>query len=100
MGNTVTVTKNGSNEQFIDVLGHQIGNGCIQVLQRDGTQRIIFSPDDVFIELDDEGSKKFTDDLVKMETEAEAPPQKVAEDVTEQTTEKEDNSPALTSVKH
>ncbi len=79
MGNTVVVNKNGGEEIFTDVLGHQIGNGAIQVLARDGNQRIIFAPDDVTIQLDDEASAKFTDDLVAMETKAEEVPEENTE---------------------
>ena len=32
MGNTVAVVKNGQVEIFEDVVGHQIGNGAIQIL--------------------------------------------------------------------
>lgn len=112
MGNKVTVNKGAYAEEFDDVLGHQIGNGCIVVLTRDGNQKIVFSPDDVTIELDEEATKKFVDDLDKMEAEAiesskeevpqaanDSPVLEVVPDTKEESPEK-DNSPAETVTQH
>jgi len=67
MGNTVTVVKDEITEVFEDVLGHQVGNGAIQILERNGNQRIINNFDDVLVFLDKEASEKFEFDLKAME---------------------------------
>lgn len=59
MGNKVIVHKNDVEEVFEDVLGHQIGNGALQVLFMEGGSRIIFNPDDVDIVLDDDTTEEF-----------------------------------------
>jgi len=67
MGNTVTVEKGNNTEVFEDVLGHQVGNGAIQILERNGNQRIINNYDEVWVELDEEASNSFEFDLKSME---------------------------------
>jgi len=67
MGNTVTVIKGDVTEVFVDVIGHQIGNGAIQVLERSGNQRIINSFDDVKVELDEDAAAQFAFDVQEME---------------------------------
>ena len=62
MGNTVTINKGDSVEVYEDVLGHQVGNGAIQVLMPNGNSRIVFAPDNVDITLDEEGNTKFEQD--------------------------------------
>ncbi len=76
MGNKVVVRKNGQEEVFENVLGHQVGYSHIQVLLRDGSQRIISSFDDIDITLDEDGVKKFEDELESMEN----PPEEAAND--------------------
>jgi len=73
MGNTVTVTKGDVVEVFENVVGHQVGNGAIQVLERSGDQRIIAGFDDVTVTLDDEASANFEFDLLAMEAKAAEP---------------------------
>ncbi len=72
MGNKVTVVKGDVTEVFEDVIGHQVGNGAIQVLESSGNQRIINSFDDVTVELDEEAAAQFAFDLVTMQANAEA----------------------------
>lgn len=71
MGNTVTVIKGDVTEVFENVLGHQVGNGAIQILERNGNQRIINAYDDISVELDEEARAKFEFDLLAMEKNAE-----------------------------
>lgn len=71
MGNTVTIIKDGVTETFENVLGHQIGNGAIQIIERNGNQRVVNNFDDVTIILDDEAAAKFEFDLLAMEKGAE-----------------------------
>ena len=59
MGNKVIVRKNGEEETFTDVLGHNVGNGAIQVLFMEGGSRVIFNPDDIDIILDEEATDQF-----------------------------------------
>ena len=67
MGNKVSVEKGGVVEIFEDVIGHQIGNGAIQILERSGNQRIINNYDDVTVELDEGAAAQFAMDLAQME---------------------------------
>ena len=62
MGNKVTVYKGDVVEVYEDVLGHNIGNGAIQILMMNGNSRIIFEPDNVDIELDEKGEEAFRAD--------------------------------------
>ncbi len=67
MGNKVTVVKGEVTEVFEDVIGHQIGNGAIQILERNGNHRIINNFCDVRVELDDEAAKNFAFEVEAME---------------------------------
>lgn len=67
MGNKIVVKKGHVEEVFEDVLGHQVGNGAVQVLERSGNQRIINAFDDVTVVLDEEAAEKFAKDLEVME---------------------------------
>lgn len=71
MGNKVTVTRIEGNElksyEFENVIGHQVGNGAVQILERSGNQTIINNYFDVFVELDEEAKAKFAIDLAEME---------------------------------
>lgn len=72
MGNTVKVVKAGTVETFADVVGHQIGNGAIQILERNGNQRIINNFEDVTITLDETAAKNFAFEIAAMESQGEA----------------------------
>lgn len=67
MGNTVTVKKGDVIEVYEDVLGHQVGYSHIQVLERNGNQRIISDFDEIDIVLDEAAREKFERDLFDME---------------------------------
>lgn len=67
MGNTVTVVRGDESFVFENVIGHQVGNGAVQILERNGNQRIINRYDDVFVKLDEEAAAQFAMDLAEME---------------------------------
>lgn len=68
MGNNVlVVTESGEEVRFEDVVGHQIGNGAVQILERNGNQRVFNKFREVAIQLDQEASSKFAYDLAEME---------------------------------
>ena len=71
MGNTVKVVKAGTVEVFEDVVGHQIGNGAIQILERNGNQRVINNFEDVTITLDETAAKNFAFEVAAMEAKGE-----------------------------
>lgn len=70
MGNKVTVVRGAETLVFEDVIGHQVGNGAVQILERSGNQRIINNYDDVFVALDEEAAAQFAIDLAQMENPA------------------------------
>jgi len=70
MGNTVTIYKGEGVEVHEDVLGHQVGNGAVQILLPNGNSRIVFAPDDIDITLDEEGNARFEADLEQKIAEA------------------------------
>jgi len=69
--NIIEVLKNGTTEVFENTLGHKIGPAMIQILFRDGGQRVINGFDDVVIKLSDEGANKFLSELEAAEAAAE-----------------------------
>ncbi len=71
MSNTVTIRKGDVVEVYEDVLGHQVGNGAIQILMMNGNNRIIFSPDDIDVTLDEAGNQKFMEEYASKVREAE-----------------------------
>lgn len=97
MGNTVTVVKGDVTEVFEDVIGHQIGNGAIQILKRDGGQRIINAFDDVTVTLDEDAAAQFAFDLQAMESgaEAKAEAEAAANDEGEYPENQEDEPPTV-----
>jgi len=51
----VTVIKqDNSTEEFLDVVGHQVGNGAVQLMFKDGSQKIYNGFVQVDIDLDKE----------------------------------------------
>lgn len=73
MGNNVTLVKNnGETLTFSNILGHQVGNGVVQILLRNGGSIIHDNWDNMVIILDDEQEKAFTEKLDKMEHPPEA----------------------------
>lgn len=71
MGNNVTIRKGSQNMKFENILGHQIGNGAVQIINRDGSQTIVGNFDRVDIELSGEDKERFIADLEKAEQAAE-----------------------------
>jgi len=68
MGNKVIVKLDtGENVEFEDVVGHQVGNGAVQILERSGNQRIFKNFNEVEIILAEETAAKFAFDLAEME---------------------------------
>ncbi len=56
----LVITKNdGEIVEFEDVIGHQIGNGAVQVMMKDGTQHVFNNFIEVFIDLDDADKAAF-----------------------------------------
>ncbi len=55
---------------FDDVIGHQVGNGAVQVMNRDGTQYIYNNFQEVFIDLDDEEKAAFQATIENAEAKA------------------------------
>lgn len=67
MGNNVTVTRGEEKFEFENIVMHQIGNGAVQIVQRDGNQTVINRFDEVYITLDPESRAQFEMDLAQME---------------------------------
>lgn len=67
MGNNVTVTRGEEKFEFENIVMHQIGNGAVQIVQRDGNQTVINRFDEVYITLDEESRAQFEMDLAQME---------------------------------
>lgn len=62
------------DEEFVfeDILGHQIGNGAVQVLMMDGDQRVINGYTDVFYTLSEEEKADYAFKIAQAEAEAAA----------------------------
>ena len=67
MGNNVRVTRGEEEFTFENIVLHQIGNGAVQIVQRDGNQTVINRFDEVYITLDDDSRAQFEMDLKQME---------------------------------
>lgn len=70
MGNNVTVTRGEEKFEFENIVMHQIGNGAVQIVQRDGNQTVINRFDEVYITLDAESRAQFEMDLATMEAQS------------------------------
>ncbi len=69
----ITVTKaDGTEEEFTETIGHQIGNGAVQIMMNDGTQIIFNNFKEVFIDLDEDEKASFKKQIVAAEAAAEA----------------------------
>lgn len=75
MGNNVVIKKGQKTFKYENILGHQVGYGSVQVLERDGTNSIINNFDTVEIKLDDESRKEFEESLARQEAAANQPVQ-------------------------
>ncbi len=60
MTKLIVTTQFGDDLVFEDVIGHQIGNGAVQIMNRDGTQNIYNNFREIFVDLDDEEKATFT----------------------------------------
>ncbi len=60
MTKLVVTTQFGDDLVFENVIGHQIGNGAVQIMNRDGTQNIYNNFREIFVDLDDEEKATFT----------------------------------------
>lgn len=70
---TITVTKaNGELEVFEKTMGHQIGNGAVQVMNEDGTQVVFNNFQEVHVDLDDEEKTAFKKRITDVEEQAKA----------------------------
>ena len=72
MSSVTIVKENGESEVFKDTIGHQIGNGAIQVMLGDGTQKIFNNFREVAIDLDDEEKSSFKKTIEAAEANARA----------------------------
>ncbi len=69
----ITVTKaDGTEEEFTETIGHQIGNGAVQIMMNDGTQVIFNNFKEVFIDLDEDEKASFKERIVEAEAAAQA----------------------------
>ncbi len=69
----LVITKNdGEVVEFDDVIGHQIGNGAVQVMMKDGTQHVFNNFIEVFVDLDDADKEGFKKRIAEAEASAEA----------------------------
>ncbi len=69
----LVITKNdGEIVEFDGVIGHQIGNGAVQVMMKDGTQHVFNNFIEVFVDLDDADKKGFKKRIEEAEAAAEA----------------------------
>ncbi len=72
---TITVVKqNEESVTFNDVMGHQVGNGAVQLIMEDGTQFVFNNFIEVFVDFSDEEKADFKARLDQAKAEApEAP---------------------------
>ncbi len=71
MTKLVVTTQFGDDLVFEDVIGHQIGNGAVQIMNRDGTQNIYNNFREIFVDLDDDEKASFTKQIETAEKAAE-----------------------------
>lgn len=67
MGNNVTVTRGDEKFEFENIVMHQIGNGAVQIVERNGNQTVVNRFDEVYITLDEESRAQFDMDLAQLE---------------------------------
>lgn len=72
MANKITIVKGEKEYVYEDIFGHQIGNGAVQVLKKDGDQVIIGGFDKIDLELDEEARAAFEQRLAQAEIAAKA----------------------------
>lgn len=72
MSKVIVTLQDDSTEEFTDTIGHQVGNGAVQIMNADGTQRIFNNFKEVFVDLDDEEKAAFTERMRVAEEGAQA----------------------------
>ena len=72
MSKLVVTKANGDILEFENTIGHQIGNGAVQVMLGDGTQYVFNNFIEVFIDLDEEEKGLFKDRIAQAEANAAA----------------------------
>ncbi len=70
MTKLVVTTQFGDDLVFEDVIAHQIGNGAVQIMNRNGTQNIYNNFREIFVDLDDDEKASFTKQIETSEKEA------------------------------
>ncbi len=59
MTKVVVVKEDGAKKIFKNTIGHQIGNGAVQVMMNDGSQRVYNNFKEVYVDLDADDKKAF-----------------------------------------
>ncbi len=59
MTKVVVVKEDGTKKIFKNTVGHQIGNGAVQVMMTDGSQRVYNNFKEVYVDLDADDKKAF-----------------------------------------